>query len=75
MLTPRQAEVLAFVATRVRAGFFPSLQEVAAHVNIGATSIAKHVRRLVKLGHLVRGDGMRTLTLARGWIRGAAVWT
>jgi repressor LexA len=58
-LTPRQAEVLAFVEDRHRsAGFCPSQKEIAAHFGFRSTfAVREHLRLIEQKGFLCRVPG------------------
>src|SRR3990172_11059351 len=65
-LTKRQTEVLNFLARHIsRAGYPPTLREIARHFGIkGFSAIKKHLDALEKKGYLTRGSGARAIEIA-----------
>ncbi|HLB01990.1 MAG TPA: transcriptional repressor LexA [Nitrospiria bacterium] len=65
-LTKRQTEVLNFLTRHIsRAGYPPTLREIARHFGIkGFSAIKKHLDALEKKGHLTRGSGARAIEIA-----------
>lgn len=68
ILTDRQAEVLAFVQARQRAGgLTPTLDEISAHFGFSSANAAReHLRLIEKKGYLKRAAGKsRSIRVAR----------
>lgn len=66
-LTERQTEVLAVVTDYIHTkGYAPSVREIGVAVGLRSTNgVARHLDRLIKLGHLRRdANKARTLTLS-----------
>ena len=65
-LTKRQTEVLNFLTRHIsRAGYPPTLREIARHFGIkGFSAIKKHLDALEKKGYLTRGSGARAIEIA-----------
>lgn len=60
-LTPRQAEVLGFLRTRIHSqGFAPSLREIAAHLQLRALgTVHEHLQQLEAKGYIRRRFNQR----------------
>jgi hypothetical protein len=57
-LTPRQAEVLAFIETSIRGGLQPTFREIARALRINSTNgVNDHLLALEKKGYIRRGAG------------------
>ena len=65
-LTKRQKEVLDFLSGYIsRAGYPPTLREIAGHLRIrGISAVKKHLDALEKKGFLARGTGARAILMA-----------
>jgi repressor LexA len=64
-LTPRQKQILDFIASMIqKRGYPPSLREIAEHFDIaGVRAVEKHVQALERKGYLRKGAGARALEL------------
>ncbi len=65
-VTRQGARVLAYIAAyRQDHGYPPTLREIGAHLGVGLTATAHHVRKLRESGHLTGGHLPRTLTITQ----------
>lgn len=64
-ITPKQQEILNFVATELTTGVSPTFREIAEVMRIASTNgVADHINALVKKGYLDRKPGgLRSLRL------------
>ena len=67
-LTPRQQQVLAFIADRLRQNHPPSQREIAEHFKLAQNAAYQLVSYLKKKGYLVDSGGHRGLRLSQAYL-------
>ncbi|MEN6426146.1 MAG: transcriptional repressor LexA [Phycisphaerales bacterium] len=68
-LTPRQQQILTFIAGRLEENAPPSLREIAGHFGLTANAACQLAGYLKKKGYLVDGGGHRGLRLSPEYSR------